>query len=59
MSCLMAFSLIKFFSVALAKFFLGVSFGGSDNKASAWNAGVPGSISGLEGSPGEGNGNPL
>ena len=28
-------------------------------KASAWNAGDPGSIPGLGRSPGEGNGNPL
>ena len=33
--------------------------GGSDGKASAWNAGDPGSIPGLGRSPGEGNGNPL
>ena len=33
--------------------------GGSDGKASAYNAGNPGSIPGLGGSPGEGNGNPL
>ena len=39
--------------------------GGSEVKASAWNAGDPGSISdlgsipGLGRSPGEGNGNPL
>ena len=33
--------------------------GGSDSKASAYNAGDPGSIPGLERSPGEGNGNPL
>ena len=33
--------------------------GGSDSKASAWNVGDPGSIPGLERSPGEGNGNPL
>ena len=33
--------------------------GGSDGKASAYNAGDPGSIPGLERSPGEGNGNPL
>ena len=33
--------------------------GGSDCKESACNAGDPGSIPGLEGSPGEGNGNPL
>ena len=30
-----------------------------DSKASAYNAGDPGSIPGLEISPGEGNGNPL
>ena len=33
--------------------------GGSDRKASAYNAGDPGSISGLGRSPGVGNGNPL
>ena len=33
--------------------------GGSDGKASACNAGDPGSIPGLERSAGEGNGNPL
>ena len=33
--------------------------GGSDNKASACNAGDPGLIPGLGGSPGEGNGYPL
>ena len=33
--------------------------GGSDGKASAFNAGDPGSIPGLGKSPGEGNGNPL
>ena len=33
--------------------------GGSDSKASAWNAGDPGLIPGLGRSPGEGNGNPL
>ena len=32
---------------------------GSEVKASAWNAGVPGSISGSGRSLGEGNGNPL
>ena len=32
---------------------------GSDGKASAYNAGDPGSISGLGRSSGEGNGNPL
>jgi len=40
--------------------FLNYGFlGGSDGKASACNAGDPGSIPGLGGSPGEGNGNPL
>ena len=33
--------------------------GGSDGKASACNAGEPGSIPGSARSPGEGNGNPL
>ena len=33
--------------------------GGSDGKASAYNAGDPGSIPGLGRSPGEGNGNLL
>ena len=33
--------------------------GGSDGKASAYNAGDPGLISGLGRSSGEGNGNPL
>ena len=33
--------------------------GGSEDKASACNAGDPGSIPGLERSPGEGNVNPL
>ena len=33
--------------------------GVSDGKASAYNAGDPGSISGLGRTPGEGNGNPL
>ena len=33
--------------------------GGSDSKASACNAGDPGSIPGSGRSPGEGNGNPL
>ena len=35
------------------------SFGGSESKESARNAGDPGSIPGLGRSPGEGNGNPL
>ena len=45
--------------------FIAISFsdpdasGGSDSKASAYNAGVPGSIPGSGRSPGEENGNPL
>ena len=35
------------------------SFGGSDDKASVYNAGDLGSVPGLGRSPGEGNGNPL
>ena len=34
-------------------------YGGSDSKASVYNAGDPGSIPGLRRSLGEGNGNPL
>ena len=34
-------------------------YGGSDSKASVYNAGDPGSIPGLGRSPGEGNGNSL
>jgi len=37
----------------------GLPFGGSDDKASAYNAGNLGSIPGSGRSPGEGNGNPL
>ena len=33
--------------------------GGSDGKASVYNAGDPGSVPGSGRSPGEGNGNPL
>ena len=33
--------------------------GGSDDKASVYNVGEPGSIPGSGRSPGEGNGNPL
>ena len=39
--------------------FLGGFPGGSEVKASAWNAGDPGLIPGSGRSPGEGNGNPL
>ena len=47
-------------SMNLVSFSLFMGFpGGSDSKASAYNAGDPGSIPGLGRSPGEGNGNPL
>ena len=36
-----------------------MAYGGSEVKASAWNAGHPGSIPGLRRSPEEGNGNLL
>ena len=39
--------------------FTGAIPGSSDSKASAYNAGDPGSIPGSGRSPGEGNGNPL
>ena len=46
--------------VDIKPFFWPVCFpGGSDGKASACNAGDPGSIPGSGRSPGEGNGNPL
>ena len=46
---------------SLSKLFAGsLDFpGGSDGKASAYNAGNPGSIPGSGRSPAEGNGNPL
>ena len=43
------------FAIVLAPIFPG----GSDSKASAYNAEDPGSIPGFGRSPGEGNGNPL
>ena len=39
--------------------FIKLAIGGSDNKASAYNAGDPGSIPGLGRSTGKGNGTPL
>ena len=46
-------------SLQMAQFcFMGFP-GGSEVKASAWNAGDQGSIPGSGRSPGEGNGNPL
>ena len=45
----------KSLAIYFAKYFLG----GSDGKASVYNAGDPGSIPGSWKSPGEGNGNPL
>ena len=50
----MAFPFLKVFSSVQLGF-----PGGSEVKASAWNAGEPGSIPGLGRSPGEGNGNSL
>ena len=47
-------------SVFIVHFYRPLDFpGGSDGKASVYNAGDPGSIPGLGRSPGEGNGNPL
>ena len=45
----------------LVEVFLALELGllGSDGKASVYNAGDPGLISGLGRSPGEGNGNPF
>ena len=48
----------KWYLIGSTVILLGVP-GGSDGKASACNAGDPGSIPGLGRSPGEGNGNPL
>ena len=42
----------------MVKYFMDF-LGGSDGKASVYNAGDPDSIPGLGRSPGEGNGNPL
>ena len=50
---------IFFFKRCFINYFLQKSFpGGSDGKASAYNAGDPGSIPGLGRFSGEGNGNP-
>ena len=46
---------IVWFSILLSDYFPG----GSDGKASAYNAGDPGLIPGSGRSPGEGNGNPF
>ena len=44
----------------LIKLLFNIDFpGGSDDKASSYNVGDPGSIPGSGRSPGEGNGNPL
>ena len=53
----MAFITIDCPALAFKKYYLFPD--GSDGKASAYNAGDPGSIPGLGRSPGEGNGNPL
>ena len=52
---LLSYLLPYYFSLQLCLAFPG----GSDGKASAYNAGDPGSIPGSGRSPGEGNGNPL
>ena len=54
----MAFSFERTFYFVLGYSQLGDFPGGSDGKASVYNAGNPGSIPGLGRSPGEGNGNP-
>ena len=46
-------------STSFASYLLEIFPGGSDSKASVYDAGDPGSIPGLGKSPGEGNGNPL
>ena len=46
-------------SLLYCTFMAAMDFPGSEVKASAYNAGDPGSIPGLERSPGEGNGTPL
>ena len=48
-----------FLLIITFKLFFSYSPSGSDGKASACNAGDPGSIPGLGRSPGEENGNPL
>ena len=50
--------IVSFFKILAVTYFLQLP-GGSEVKASASNAGDPGSIPGLGRSPGEGNGNPL
>ena len=57
-SRILAFSAISVLIIFQSPMFL-QSSGGSDGKASAYNAEDPGSIPGLGRSPGEGNGNPL
>ena len=58
--CLESKSLITLYDCVCVSLFLYLGFpGGSDSKASACNAGDPGSIPGSGRSPGEGNGNPL
>ena len=50
---------ICFFLTLFTYIYAWTSPGGSDGKASVYNAGDPGSSPGLGRSPGEGNGNPL
>ena len=55
---IMVFTLVYEFSFCLLFIFANFP-GGSDGKASVYNAGDPGSSPGLGRSPGKGNGNPL
>ena len=50
---------VRLFHLAIPKLYLTDIPGGSDGKASVYNAGDLGSIPGSGRSPGEGNGNPL
>ena len=50
---------VRGYSLLREDFAIPTKVGGSDGKASVYNAGDPGSIPGLGRSLGEGNGNPL
>ena len=54
-------SILRYFTIFILSLKSNTSYfpGGSDGKASAYNAGDPGLIPGSGRSPGEGNGNPL
>ena len=57
--CMTIFVCHKLFNKHFRKKIPGEFPGGSDGKASAYNAGDPGSVPGSGRFPGEGNGNPL